>query len=260
MPSFQHLLLTTSLILVTTSPALCQTSTVPTRDPQAVAVVQKALSAMGTIPTDSTATGSVQIVEGSTSEAGTIQIETLGTSSTNETISLPSGQRIIIYSYGEAKETAMGNAVTSPLETVVTDQCADFPLPLLSSLYASADVAIHYIGAETLNGESVQHVEMWNTFATKPRILQKLAAYSMRDVWFDSSTGLPVKIAYSRRTGGGAMPAIPVEVYFSSWKPVNGGLYPFQINKSYDGTPWQTITINSVAFNTGLTADQFQTE
>jgi hypothetical protein len=37
-------------------------------------------------------------------------------------------------------------------------------------------------------------------------------------------------------------------------------LYPFQINKSYNGTPWEAITIQSVSFNTGLTTAQFQVE
>jgi hypothetical protein len=87
-----------------------------------------------------------------------------------------------------------------------------------------------------------------------------LASFSTTDFWLDPSSGLPLKIAYSRRAGGGAVPAIPVAVSFSNYTNVNGVLYPFQINKSFNGTPWQTITIQSVSFNTGLTAAQFQVE
>jgi len=120
-------------------------------------------------------------------------------------------------------------------------------------------VAFLYVGPETLNGASVQHIQVWNTFASKPH-LQQLAAFSVKDIWFDTSSGLPVKIAYSRRAGGGSVPGIPVEVFFSNYTNVSGVLYPFQINKSYNGTPWQTITIQSVSFNTGLTDAQFQVE
>jgi hypothetical protein len=69
-----------------------------------------------------------------------------------------------------------------------------------------------------------------------------------------------MKISYSRRAGGQGVPSFPVEVSFSNYIRVNGVLYPFQINKSFNGTPWETITIQSVAFNTGLTAAQFPVE
>lgn len=230
------------------------------RDPQAVALVQKAIAAMGPLPSDSSATGTVQVVEGTTSETGTVQILTLGTTATSEAISFPAEQRTIVYSNRDAKETFGNESANPPVETILTDQCPDFPLPLLSALFSTTDVAMHYVGPETVNGTSVQHVQIWNTFASKPRILQRLASFSMRDFWFDSSSGLPVKVAYERRSGGGAVAAIPVEIYLSRYKATGGVAYPFEIKKSYDGTPWQTITIQNVSFNVGLTADQFQTE
>ena len=39
-------------------------------------------------------------------------------------------------------------------------------------------------------------------------------------MWLDSSTGLPVKNAYSLRACGGVVPAISVEVYLSSYKSI----------------------------------------
>lgn len=260
MRSFRYPLLAAALVLLTARPALCQTSTAPIRDPQAVALVQKAIAAMGTVPSDSTATGAIQVVAGSTSQTGTIQISTLGITSTSETVFLASDQKTTVYSSWSAKETTNGQAVNPPVETILADQCADFPLPFLSSFLANADVTMRYIGLETLNGASAQHVQMWNTFASERPTLQKLAAYSIHDVWFDSTSGLPVKIAYDRRLGGGAVPVIRFEIYFSAYKSLSGVMYPFLINKSFDGTPWQTITISNVTFDAGLTADQFRTE
>jgi hypothetical protein len=230
------------------------------RDTVATALLQKSVAAMATTaPSDSSATGNVTIVEGSTTESGSIGIQTLGTGETSETISLPNGQRAVIYSYGDAKELNGTQSINPPLELIVVDQCADFPLPLLSAILGNPDESFRYIGQETLNGTSVQHIQVWNSFASKPR-LQKLAPFSMKDIWLDSTSYLPVKVAYSRRAGEGAVPAIPVEITFSGYKNVNGVLYPFQINKSYDGTPWQTITIQNVSLNTGLSDTQFQTE
>jgi hypothetical protein len=90
--------------------------------------------------------------------------------------------------------------------------------------------------------------------------LQKLAPFSARDIWFNSTSALPVKLAYSRRAGQGAVPSFEVEVFFSDYTNAGGVLYPMEIQKSYNGTPWETITIHSVTFNTGLTDTQFQVE
>ena len=210
-------------------------------------------------PADSSATGNVTIVEGSTTQTGSIQILTLGTGQTAETLTLPDGLRTVVYSNGFAKETNGTQATNPPLETVVTDQCADFPLPLFLSALGDREVAFRYIGAETLDGVGVQHIQVWDTFASKPK-LQALAALSVRDIWLDSTSALPVKLAYKRHTGGGSLPAFAIEVSYSNYKIAAGVTYPFQINKSFNGTPWQTITIQDVSFNVGLTDSQFSVE
>ena len=248
------------LLLLSSSPCLNSQQSVatPERDPQAAAILQQSIVAFAkTSPTDSSANGTVTIVEGSTTQSGSIQILTRGAAQTMETLNLPGGQRSVTYSNGDAKEVIGSQATIPRLELIVTDQSADFPLPLLLWALNNSDEAFLYIGQETLNGTSTQHIQVWNTFASKPR-LGKLAPFSARDIWFDTSSSLPLKIAFSRRAGGGAVPAIPVEVLFSNYTNVGGVLYPFQINKSYNGTPWQTITIQNVSFNTGLTDAQFQ--
>jgi hypothetical protein len=226
-------------------------------DPQAVAIVRQAITALAkTPPTDSTASGIVTVVEGSTTQSGTIQILTRGAAQTSETITLPDGQRSVVYSNGNAKEVSANGATAPPLERILTDQSPDFPLSLLLSIQNNSDEAYRYVGQEILDGTSAQHVQVWNTFSSRPP-MQKLASFSTRDIWFDALSGLPLKVAYSRRTGGGSAPAFPVEVSFSSYTNVNGVSYPFQITKSFNGTAWQTITIQNVTFNTGLTDAQF---
>ena len=250
------------VLILASSPRLNAQQTAPPfqRDPLAVTILRQSIAAMASsVPADSSATGTVNIVEGSSTQNGTIQILTRGTAQTAETITSAASQRAIIYSQDDAKEVSAGQSVNPPLELIVTDQSPDFPLPLLVSVFNNADEALHYIGQEVLNGEFVQHIQVWNTFASKPR-LRELAPFSAKDIWFDTSSSLPLKIAYTRRAGGGAVPSFPVEVAFSDYRNVSGTLYPFQITKSYNGTPWQTITIQSVSFNSGLTDAQFQVE
>lgn len=253
-------LVTLSSLFVAASLNAQQTSSTVQRDPTAIALVQESVAAMATtVPSDSSATGTITVVEGSTTQSGTISIQTLGTGETSETINLSSGQRAVIYSNGDAKEINGTQTVNPVLELMVTDQCADFPLPLLLDALNNPDEAFQYVGQETLSAASVQHLKVWNTFSSKPR-MQKLASLSARDIWLDATSNLPVKIAYIRQPGEGAVPSVRMEIFFSNYTNVNGVQYPFQINKSFNGTPWQTITIQSVSFNTGLTSSQFQTE
>jgi hypothetical protein len=232
----------------------------PQRDPQAIALLQQAVAAMASsAPTDSSATGTVTIVEGSSTETGSIKILTLGPSQTSETITLTSEQRVVVYANGNARETAASQSSSLPSELAISDQCPDFPLPVMLAALNNPDEAFHYVAAETLDGTAVQHIQFWNSFTSNPH-QQNLAPFSTKDVWIDSASGLPLKISYFRRAGSGAVPAVPVEVFFSNYTKINGVLYPFQINKSYNGTPWEAITIQSVSFNTGLTTAQFQVE
>src|SRR5437667_11996911 len=96
------LLATLFLFLTQSSPQ--QFATVVQRDPQALAVLQSSIASMGALPADSNATGTVTIVEGSSTSAGTIQIQTRGLDQSSEQLQLPSASRLLIYSKGEAAE------------------------------------------------------------------------------------------------------------------------------------------------------------
>jgi hypothetical protein len=227
------------------------------RDPQALAVFQQAIIAMGgSVPSDSTATGTITTVAGSLTETGAIVIRTRGTDQTVEDIQTPHGSRLT-YSRGEAGRFTAALSTSLQLELAVTAQCPDFPLPLLASILTRPDMAYRYVGLETsAGGSSLHHLQFWNSFASNPR-LQSLAALSVRDVWIDASSGLPQRISYSLRPAQGAEAAVPMDVFYSDYRNVGGVLYPFSIQKSWNGTPWATIRISSVSFNGGLADSDF---
>jgi hypothetical protein len=234
-----------------------QTATPVQRDPQAVALLQSSVKAMGgTVPADSVATGNVTIVAGSQTSTGTIRILTRGTSQSSEQITLPQSSYSVTYSGGLADETINSATASVPFERTVTSQSVCFPLPFLASALANSDEAIQYVGLETVGEQSFQHIRIQNTFASQP-ILQKFAEFTIFDVWLDASTSLPHRISFIRRNGSGTAPRIPMDAYFSDYKTTSGAAYPTQINLSLNGTPWTTITINTVAFNTGLTDSNF---
>ena len=227
------------------------------RDPQALAIVAKSMTALGgVVQPDSLATGRIELVAGSKRETGTIRIVTRGLDQTAEHIVTPEGQRAVIYARERATEVDGNSAKRLQLELVVTSQSPCFPLVLLAGALNSPDTAFEYLGQETLGGFAVHHIRFWNTFSSEPS-LQYLAEFSVKDLWVDVTTGLVRKLSYDRRAAGGAEPRIPVEVFYSDYRNVGGVLYPFLIEKSLNGTPWATILIENVAFNTGLSEADF---
>ena len=232
----------------------------PVRDAQAVSILTQAIGAMGgAAPSDSVATGTVTIVAGSTNDDGTIRILTRGADQSAEHINLRSEASSVIYSRGQANEVLHGATKVSFMELAMSSQSPDFPLPLLAPALNDADVSIQYVGQETLEDPTTQHIRLWNTYASKPG-MNVLSEFTTKDLWVDATTGLPRKLAYERREGRGAVPHIRIEVSYSNWQATSGFLYPHQIEKSWNGTPWATITIQSVTFQNGLGEGDFPIE
>jgi hypothetical protein len=227
------------------------------RDPQALTILQNSISAMGsTVPVDSTATGSVTIVAGTKTDYGTIQILTRGIDQSSDQITLPDQTISVIYSRGQANEIVNGVVKYASVQLTASSQSSDFPLPFLAAALSATDLGIQYIGEETINGLSYQHIQIWHTFSANQN-LQRLWSFTVKDIWVDPATWLPFKIAYERREAGGASPRFRIEVLYSNWQTVGGAFYPYQIQKSWNGMPWTSITIQNVALQTGLTDSNF---
>jgi|SRR5580704_2964811 hypothetical protein len=229
----------------------------PIKDSQAIALLQKSIKTMAqTGPLDSTASGDIQIVAGSQTSQGTIRILTKGENESFVEFTTDIETRGLIYSSGQANERLAGKTKILPMELVVTSQAAEFPIPLLSALLNDPNTSFQYVGAEISNGLSLEHVRTWNSFASSPTH-SVLSSFSTRDIWIDTSSGLVQKISFAKRAAQGASPSIPVTLVFSDYRVVSGVAYPHSIKKSVNGTPWATITIQSVTFNNGLNDSQF---
>jgi hypothetical protein len=249
------------LVICSSIPAFAAAQQPPTstpqRDAQAVAVLSQSISIMGRVPpTDSVATGTVTIVAGSSTNTGTVRILTRGTDQTSEEIQTSQPLKKVVYSRGMASEVVGVTVRPLNMELVVTSQSPDFPLALLSGAVNDSATALQYVALENVNGAQAHHIRIWKSFAASPS-LQHLAEFSAKDSWIDATTSLPRKLSFYRRSALGASPRIPVEISFSDYRNVSGLFYPFLIKKSFNGTPWTTIAIQSVAFNTGLVESDF---
>jgi hypothetical protein len=231
--------------------------TSPQVDPQAVAVLQQSVKAMGgTVPSDSVAAGSVTTVDGSQTSQGTIRILTKGTAQTLVQMTMPDATRTTIYSNGQANDLTDSTVNVLPMELVVTSQAPEFPLPFIGALLNDPDTSFQYVGLETANGQSLYHVKAWDSFASNPN-LQSLSTFSTRDIWIDSASGLPQRISYIRKPAHGAVAGAAVDVFYSNYQNFSATLYPSTVQKWINGVPRETTSIASVSLNTGLTDASF---
>lgn len=211
---------------------------------------------MGVLPSDSRASGNITIVAGSSTDQGTIQILTRGTTETAVSVQTGTANWQVIFSSGQANRSEAGTTSVLPLELAASSQSLHFPLPFVYGLLRSPDFSIQFIGQESLNSSLANHIRVQNTFASAPAF-QALAEFNTADIWLDAMSGVPVKIAMIRRYGGGSSPKIPISVTYSNYQVVSGVRYPFTIQEYVTETLWATTTIQSVSFNTGLTDANF---
>ncbi len=230
------------------------------RDAEAVLVAAQSVAAMGgAVPASTSAMGTIQLVEGSLEEFGTIRILTRGADKSREEIQTPSGTRGMVYSDGLAARLAGTGKEEASLELAATSQTPNFPLAILAGALNNADFALEYLGIEDLGGSKAHHIRFWNMLASKTK-LQHLAEFTRKDIWVDAATGLPRRLVYDEREAGGASPRIRVEANYSDYRNAGGILYPFLIERVYNGTPWTTIRIASVDLNAAVSDSEFAVE
>ncbi len=210
--------------------------------------------ASNSLPNDIQIQGSMQITSGGRSETAAITAAALGVSQSYEAISGPNTQSKVVYTHGAASL----NGVTASVEFASSAQSGLFPAQLLCGLASTPNGSGTIIGIENVNGASLLHFQTFQNFPDVPN--NGLAPFTQRDWWIDPSTGLVKRLAFDRRSAGGATPAVHYEYTYLSYQSQNGLLTPTKISLTVNGTQYATILITSIQVNTGLTSASFQVQ
>jgi hypothetical protein len=223
-------------------------------DPRAI--LQASVTAMGgAAPFTSDATGTITITEGSTTRSGTLRTRTRGLKESNDTIDAQTHEERI-YNDGSALERQGDLTRSLSKELAAGTSSSQFPLVALQALLAEPDNVFEYVGREAVEGRQTNHVRVRNTFSSRPD-LQPMSEVTARDLWIDTSTRLPVKLALRRFDGRGGTYAVPVAFVYSDYRSVGGKLFPFHVEQNLNGTPYASIAITSVTFDTSVSDDVF---
>jgi hypothetical protein len=238
--------------------SFASTNQAPASDPQALAYAAQSFAAMtgGTTVNDVTLTGSVTWIG---SDTGTATLMALGTGESRMDLALTGGTRTEIRDAQTGPSLGQWIAPDNSSGSFAAQNCwtdAVWFFPALGSLASSPSVVLSYIGQETRNGGTVQHLQSYVYIAGQfpSPTPQQL---STMDFYLDATTFLPVATVYNAHPDNDATMNLLVEVDFSNYQTVSGVVVPMHIQKYQQGNLMVDAVLSGASVNTGLSLSIF---
>ena len=199
----------------------------PASDPQAVAVVQAAITALGGATTISQA------------QSWTFQAQMQG----------PHANGNLSYSMSTDTDTGQivrADGTTKPAPAIHSHFLPALVGAILVKESQDPEFSIQNSGPSTVDSNPVNVI----VFATGP---QNFPA----QIWYFNATNLPVRVNFRLPAEIGARSSFPFVVALSDYQPVSGVLYPFGIVSFVPGKPREMVTLQSVVPGTTAPPNAF---
>jgi hypothetical protein len=227
-------------------------------------LTSQAVSALNgtTSVTDVAVQATANYIAGSDEETGTATLLAKAGES-RITLTLTGGQRVEVRNNsGGLPEGSWsgpdGVRHAMALHNCWTDTGWFFPALSFEAELNDPQVAIVYVGQESREGLSVQHVQFSRLVpGQSPNAAALIQQLSTTDVYLDTVSYLPVVIDFSVHPDNNAGLNLPVEIQFSDYKLANGIRTPSRIQKLLQGSLMLELSVSAVAINSGLSDAQF---
>jgi hypothetical protein len=230
----------------------------PTRDAQAITVVQQSIMAMG----GAAALGQVQnsvvtatIVNPAVLESiaqGTAESFTWTYAGSEFRLedSGTSGAHVLVSSGGSPQDYHDGAwYVVSPI-SVRTNLPYHIPALALFGETQNQGYSLIFIGSTTINGKTATHIQTRDDSDTTGHL------FTPQDWYFDPATALPLRVEYQIPMSLNPSDSFRASIDFSNFQAVSGILIPFQLSIA-EGPVSMTSTVTSAAFNTAVNSSAF---
>jgi hypothetical protein len=236
-----------------------------TQDPQAVSVLNQALSVAGGATahravTDYTGSGTITY-HGNPDVQGTVSIKALNSVAIRIDATLPTGVRSWAVHDGVAttkhengaRSVAANppNAPSSdafPYQTPLFPSSIAFPYRQLTNILVNPSFSVSYNGMTQVDGHSVHDIQVQRVSAGG---IDPMSQYHVREFFIDTTT---FQIVMTQDL----VPKNTVhQIHYSNYTPVSGVLVPFAITEDLGGQSTWTIQLNQVSFNSGLQDSTF---
>jgi len=129
--------------------------------------------------------------------------------------------------------------------------------PVLGSLAAGPNVVLSYVGLETRNGESVQHIQSYVYQSNPLGLTPSPHQLSTMDFYLDATTFLPAAVTFNAHPDSSAATNLLFEVDFSNYQTISGMVVPMRIQRYQQGNLMVDVVVTGAAFNTGLSLSIF---
>lgn len=229
----------------------------PLRDPQALALLDRAMVAMGggrAVQIQDSVVQTSIVLPGETSAGargaviktrGPDQMWWEGTGGDAGTRwGLDRGREILVRN---------GRTLLRPNSNARKRCFEHLPFLLVAQELAHSDVAVSYIGQEVIEGRAAHRLKFSRVSSLGEKELDdKLTRDSEFDLYLDVMTLLPLKISYLFLSETDWRRGLLKEVYYSDYRLLNGILLPFQQRVVFNHRTLYELHIQSALFNVGL--------
>lgn len=224
------------------------------RDPQAVALVQQSLAAMG-------GTAAVAQVQNSV-VSGTSVDQAIGSTMPQSFTWTYAGKEFrneddttngshILVSNGGNPQDFHDGAWAGSLP-ILTRTNLPYHIPAIVLVYEinNPGYAFAFLGTTPLNGINTIHVQIRDDSDLTGHL------FTPQDWYFDPATNLPLRVEYLLPVSQNPSECLPATLDFSAFKSVSGILVPFQLTFA-EGSVASVATVSSAAFNSTVNSAGF---
>jgi hypothetical protein len=227
------------------------------RDPQALSVLNQALTAAGGVSaiaaiTDYTATGTITYNNNSL-EQGNVTLQGLGLIGFRMDANLSAGVRSLAMDQGEVSQKAEDGTVSHPhTQAPMFPGGFLFPYLHLANALKNPTFGISYGGLLQLDDHSVYEIRVQRIMPPGIDPLGLTTAFRTREFFIDATT---FQVLMTRESSG-RNHAVR-QVRYSDYKVVNSALVPFSINEEIVSLQSFVIHLDHITFNTGIQESAF---
>lgn len=236
----------------------------PTRDPQALGILQQCLQAAGGSQAiaaiqDFTASGSITFYWDGDQVQGRVTLKGRGLTEFRMDASLPTGIRSFIVngSNGTVKDID-GSSRTLPADDLAYLASPTFPVTQVESALQDTSANLTFVGLVSHDGRQVEDVRVQKDYSKTSDPLGYRTKHATRDFFIDPSTFQILASQDSAHPKDSLSETCPHEMQFSNYQAVNGVLVPLSIIERVCGQQTSSIQLTQTVFNSGLTDGDFQ--
>jgi hypothetical protein len=231
-----------------------QQSPTAARDPKAMAVLNNALAALGGSSIgaiqDSVVQATVTPPQGQAEGPGTATFKTKGTKIRSDA---SSGSRTATSIFNNGREFRSSDHGMVPAHSANADhkRIEHLPALMLAQELVRGDFSATYVGQESLEGQTVDHVRVFRMSNRNPNADAQLTKNSELNIFVDTQTSQVVKISFPYVAENDWRQSLPMEIYYGQYQTVKGIAVPFHQRYFFNGQPAGELQVTSVAINQG---------